>query len=58
MISSRKEIKQEYLKRQGNKRKKAKRDNLDDYQIKQLRKCEKNIKKVMRVNLDDAKENT
>ena len=38
-----------------NKRKIAKRGNLDDNQIKQLRVYEKKVKKAMRVNLDDEK---
>ena len=38
-----------------NKRKKAKHDNLDDNQIKQLRIYEKKVKKAMRVNFDDEK---
>ena len=39
------------FKKMDNRRKKAKRDNLDDNQIKQLRIYEKKVKKAMLVNL-------
>ena len=47
--------KKRILKKEDNKRKKAKRDNLDDIEKEQLRKYEKEVKKVLRHNLDDEK---
>ena len=41
------------MKKEHNKRKKVKRDNLDDNEKEQLRKYEEKGKKVMRDNLDD-----
>ena len=43
--------------KEDNKRKKAKRDNLDDNKIKQLRIYEKKVKKVIRADLDYEKNN-
>ena len=43
------------MKKQGNKRKKEKRDNLRDNEKEQLRKYEKEGKKVLHHNLDDKK---
>ena len=53
MITSRK--REIILKKKDNKRKKAKRDNLNDIEKEQLRKYEKEGKKVLRHNLDDEK---
>ena len=50
-----KEKKKEYSKNEDNKSKNAKRGNHDDDKKDQLRKYEKVIKKVMRVNFDDKK---
>ena len=41
------------MKKEDNKRKKEKRDNLDDNEKEQLKKYEKEGKNVMRDNLDD-----
>ena len=43
------------MKKEDNKRKKEKRDNLGDNEKEQLRKYEKKGKKVMHDNLDDEK---
>ena len=43
------------MKKEDNKRKKEKRDNLGDIEKEQLRKYEKKGKKVMHDNLDDKK---
>ena len=43
----------EYSKNEDNKRKKAKRDNLDGSEKEQLRKYEKEGKKVVRRDLND-----
>ena len=44
-----------YIKKEDNKRKKAKRDNLDGSEKEQLRKYEKEGKKVVRYNVNDEK---
>ena len=54
MITSRKK-KKNIKKKEDNKRKKAKRDNLDDIEKEQLRKYEKEVKKVLRHSLGDKK---
>ena len=43
------------MKKEDNKRKKEKRDNLGDNEKEQLRKYEKKGKKAMHDNLDDKK---
>ena len=50
-------MKKEHLKKEGNKRKKEKRDNLNDNENKELRKHKKKGKRVMHDSLmDDEKE--
>ena len=46
-----------YINKEDNKRKKEKRDNLDDSEKEQLSKYKKEGKEVMHNNLDDEKKN-